>query len=233
MKTIINSSIIAIFCITLSCKQATEKSTECIQFIDNTDDLSSKPNVNQIIKMYDIDKDIWQSLHITVSFLSNKDLTPAKSLSLENENRLLASKQLRISKVENFKRALRKALIVDTTSSFEHSIIYRTLARNLNALSKSKASKKHMIIYSDLMENGEISFYNKKTFALLKTDPNSVQSILENDEVIHNLKGVEVWFIFSPRSYEQNMTYMTVANFYKNLLEAKGAKVHIQQNFSL
>lgn len=214
----------------MACKEVPEKSTEAIILIDNTDAISSRPDNSQIIKSFNLNKDIWQTINITVSFLSNKDLTSSKTLSLESENRLLASKQLRIAKVENFKKALKKALVVDTVSTFNHSIIYRTIARNLNALSKSNASNKHLIIYSDLMENGEVSFYDNKTLALVKTNPNIIQSILEKDEVINNLKGIETWFIFNPKTYQQNNIYMIVANFYKYLLEAKGAKVYIQQS---
>jgi hypothetical protein len=81
------------------------------------------------------------------------------------------------------------------------------------------------------MENSEVSFYNRETLGLLKSDPRRVQDLLEKDRALNDLHGVEIWLVFDPSSYEQNGTYMTVATFYKDLLESKGATVRIKQSF--
>ena len=89
------------------------------------------------------------------------------------------------------------------------------------------------MVYSDLMENDEISFYDPKILALLHIHPDTIRQRLEKGVSLHSLAGIDVWLLYDPASFKENNNYMAIANMYKQMLEAKGAKVHIEKTFNL
>jgi len=99
-------------------------------------------------------------------------------------------------------------------------------------LSASPAKEKYFLIYSDLMENDEVSFYDHTTLALLYNHPQIIRQRLEKSVDLHNLPGIRVWLLYEPASFNENNTYMAITHIYKQLLEAKGATVHIEDTLN-
>jgi hypothetical protein len=83
------------------------------------------------------------------------------------------------------------------------------------------------------MENDEISFYDPETLDLLHTHPEIIKKRLDKTAVVTNLTGIQVWLLYEPASYKENNTYMSIAGMYKQLLESKGATVHIERTLNL
>ena len=122
---------------------------------------------------------------------------------------------------------------IRTADTCMHSIIYRNIARECSLLSKSNARNRYLIIFSDFLEHSEISFYDSRTIEILKADPEAMQRRLEATEPMPDISGMNVWLIFSAGTYEENSRYMTVARFYRHLLESHGGTVHIETKFTL
>jgi hypothetical protein len=231
---VLSSILLVLAC--LGCVKVPEDNrTSVVILIDYTDPLRIRPHSKEILALCNLDKDIWQGVRIVVSPISDEDINPTSVLELEEENRLLGNTKIRTAKVERFKRELALALeIKDTVVALSHSIIYRASVKLLNDLSASKAKHKHFLIYSNLMENSEVSFYDAKTRALLQNDPKEIQALLEKSTVLNNLTTINIWLLYDPVSYEDNATYMLVANrLYKQLLLGpKGAIVHIEKSLT-
>lgn len=214
-----------------ACRETDTVQTETVVLIDDTDALASSPDPMHITEGYGVSRDMWQGIRVTVAFLSDRDFTAVRTATLPRESRLLGSRPMRQAKVRRFAGDLEKAMESGPAASRPRSILYRTLAGHLNALSGSRAPTRHAIVYSDLMENSRVSFYDGKTLEVMATAPEEVQALLEKDVRLKGLSGVEVWLVFEPKSYEQNDTYLLVSGFYRTLLESKGATVHVSQSF--
>jgi len=234
MKTIIKLGLLLLTGITGGCEVHPPVTDTSITVIgDQSDPLKIKPEANEICSLLDLKHNIWQSISISITYISDKDVNTQKGVFLEKANRFTGNTQLRRAQVEHFKKELHTALSNSNNSgSLDHSIIYRTVANQLNSLSASTASNRYLLLYSDLMENDEISFYNPATLALLRTHPEAIRLQLEKDVALHDLSGIHIWLLYEPASFEANNTYMAVAKMYRQMLESKGATVHIANSLS-
>ena len=236
MKKIINYIIMLLIgCFCMACsKEPLKNDKEVVMLIDESDPLRLKPDADEISSQLGLKQDIWQGIKVLITYISDKDINTEKVISLEKAAMLSGNKQLRTLQVEHFKKELRAALSgAHTSGSLNNSIIYRTVARHLNELSASTAKSKYLMLYSDLMENDEISFYNPATLSLLRTHPDVIRQRLERTIKLRNLTGIQVWLLYEPKSFNENNTYMAAANLYKQMLEAKGATVHIANTLNL
>lgn len=104
-----------------------------------------------------------------------------------------------------------------------HSIIYRTIANELNSLSKSKAQNRSLVTNSDLMENSDvISFYDVSDARLLETDADSVKRVFLKSLPIQRLDGVTVYFTYVPKDFEANKMYSKIHKIYVEIITQAG-----------
>jgi hypothetical protein len=233
MKSIINYSLL-LFILSLGCSNApTGLDTAMVIIVDKTDPLLVYPTTDDVSVHLGLKQDIWQGIQVTVTCISDKDVNDTEVITLEKESRWAGNTTLRKAQVAHFIDELRKALGQTTgKESLGHSIIYRSVAKQLNELKTARANKKYLLIYSDLMENDGVNFYDPETFSLLQVKPDSIGQRLENTVSIQNLNGVDVWLLYEPPTYLANHTYRITAGFYKQLLESKGATTHIEKSFN-
>ena len=234
MKSITKYSVLLLLFIFQGCSNVPAGIDAAITIlIDRTDPLQVYPDADDISTHLNLQQDPWQGIQVTLTYISDKDVNDTRIVILEKEDRWTGSITLRKARIARFIKELRAALIqAKGQVSLDHSIIYRSIAKQLNALAAAHAYKKHLLVYSDLMENDVLDFYTPKTFSLLLTKPDNVRRDLENTAPIKNLKGVDVWLLYEPATYEANHTYRIAAGFYKQLLESKGAIAHIEQSFN-
>jgi len=227
--------LLLVACLCVACNTSTvQYDKELVIVFDQSDPLRVKPDADEISSQFGLNQDIWQGIRVRVTYISDKDVNTEKIITLEKADRYMGNTQLRSAQVAHFKKELRTAIGgTHTESSLDHSIIYRTAARQLNVLSISSTKHKYLLVYSDLMENSEVSFYNPVTLELLHTHPEIIKRQLEKSDTLHNLSGIQVWLLYEPASFTENNTYMAVANMYKQMLEAKGATVHIANSLNL
>ena len=113
-----------------------------------------------------------------------------------------------------------------------HSIVYRTIAREANTIATSRATYKHLLVFSDLAEHTpDISFYDPRTIDHLQKSPQSFAQQLEATLPLKQLNGVDVWFLYNPSNYAKNNAYMKIAGFYQHMFTAHGAVPHVANKF--
>ncbi len=198
--------------------------------IDRTDVLELLPNEEDILNTTGLDADMWQGVYIEVSEISDMDASGHKIFVLPKENSLLGNPTARKAKVARFKNDLGQYLAAvqkQNTGALAHSIIWRTLANQLNDLGKMQAVHKSCLVCSDLMENSDVSFYSPCTFSLLQSDPKAVENELEKGCPIDTLQGVHICFLYKPANYDANKSYRIASTFFKSIFAGKGARVTV------
>jgi len=228
-------AILLIACLYTACStEPARDDKEMIILYDKSDPLKVRPQFDEIFTQLGLKQDAWQGIRVKVTTVTDKDINTVQLFTLAKADRLYGNTTMRIAEVERFKHKLRKALQdIPASGTLDHSIIYRAMAKHLNLLASSIAVRKQIIIYSDLYENSDVSFYDPATFLLLQAHPEVIRRKLEKNVVLGKLSGIHVWFMYDPESYEANNNYMTIANFYKRWLESKGATVRIENALSL
>lgn len=233
-----NKLFILIVCI-LGCLSCTTSKTESFDkelviLIDKTDALTVKPDENHIYASLGLNTDMYQGVRITLSTISEKDLNTSETVSLPAESDWLSNKTIREARVAKFKKEFHQKLdsILNNADSIQpHSIVYRSCVRQLELLASRPAKYKALIIYSDLMENDEVSFYDPFIFKSIRYTPRVIQKQLEQLMPLNDLTSINVFLVYSPGSYEDNSRYMSCANFFDRVFKSKHAWVHTEPSF--
>ncbi len=220
----------------LSYGQAKHSTTDLTELVDVTQRFIAQPKAAEIIPLFGFDADVSNGAEFHFSDMSDVSYNPQTSFSLSQGGNGFTTNQFdRKREVEKFEQsisAFHDSLASDTIGR-EHSAVYFPIAESLNALSKSTADKKILLVYSDLMENEtDLSFYDRKTLALLACDPEKIKAILLAKDPLANLSGIEIHFVYQPENAQADSTFRLVSAFYKKLLEEKGATVFISANLT-
>lgn len=206
--------------------------TETSVLGDITDSLLSKPDTNGILGFYDTGNQ-WDGRMFRFSELSNVSYTQVKEVKLEAANQWFSNEFDRAKEISGFKNKVSAILANAGKDAIgkTNSSIYLPIAMELNRLAKSKAQRRILIVYSDLMENTpDMSFYGKSGFELLKANHVLLRKYFTQLLSLQNLSGIEIYFIYQPINPQQDKYFQAVSEFYRELLEMKGAKVNIQAN---
>lgn len=213
--------------------QKSSESDLCV-LVDITDTLALYPTADAITGPLGLTRDIYQGVHVRIAPINDKDINAPIDISLPAQGKWSGNRVLRTSQVQHFKAQLQQALDrLKVGKPINHSIIYRTVAKHANSLSRSHARQKILLLYSDLHENSTVSLYSAKASADIDVNPKALQQTFEKSQALITLAGVQVWLMYSPKGYDDNNRYMTIANFYRHLLESKSATVHIDNQFLL
>lgn len=206
--------------------------TEVIILRDVTDTQIAQPNAQVIFSLFGLPYK-WDGRIFQYSDISDVSYNQTKQARLELGNEWLSNELERDKEIETFKEEIMGIINNETNDKTEktNSAIYLPLARELNELTNSKAKKRILIVYSDLMENTEtLSFYKKEDFEKLKSNPELIKEVFEKQEALEALNGIEVYFIYQPTESQSDQKFQVISGFYKKLLEEKGAKVTISAN---
>lgn len=235
MKTLFTFiSVVLIIIGIISCTSTKPSTTEISVLRDITDTHLSQPAANEILPLFNFSEDNkWNRGVFRFSTLSDVSYTRIKETKIEAQNQWLSNELERAKQIQKFKSEIGIFINESMNDSIEkeHSSVYLPITRELIHLSESKAEKRILVVYSDLMENGlDVSLYSKDKFTLLKSNPDAFRSRLETQQALPSLTGIEVYFIYQPTDIEKDKLFNTVSAFYKHLLEEKGANVTIQAN---
>jgi hypothetical protein len=217
-----------------ACIRQNNTTTEIDVLYDVTDAQLSQPDVEEILSLYDL-QNKWDGAVFRFAKLTDVSYNQLAEAILEAKNEWLSNELERDKEIKNFKNEVAKIIANSETGTIgkSSSSIYLPIARELNELSKSKADKRVLVVYSDLMENtSDLSFYRKRDFELLKSNPDQVRKKLEKLTVLNSLTGIEIYFIYQPSETKGDQSFQTVTNFYKKLFEDKGAKVTVSANLN-
>ena len=217
------------------CTRQMSTTTEVYLYNDVTDLQIAKPNLDEIISLYDFDNKYNGGI-FHLAKLTDVSYNQSAEAKIASVNPWLSNELERNKEISNFKDQVLESITnteKDSTGRVNSSI-YLPLANSLNELSNSKMQRRILLVYSDLMENTlEMSFYKKENFALLTTNPQKVQNYFEKLAKLNSLTGIEVYFIYQPKDNLSDQKYKIVSDFYRKMLEDKGAKVIISANINL
>jgi hypothetical protein len=227
--------IIAVVILITTYTSQKSPTTEVDLLQDVTDRQIAKPDINEIISQYNFENKYNGGIfHLTkLTDVTYNQKTEAK---IEPANEWLSNELERNKEISDFKDQVSQIITTaDKDSSGRiNSSLYLPIANALNELSTKKMQRRILLVYSDLMENTlDMSFYQKENFALLKTNPQKVQDHFEKLEHLNSLSGIEVFLIYQPANNTSDQNYQIVSDFYRKLLEDKGAKVTISANINL
>lgn len=231
MKTIIALILITIAGSAIIFTAGKNTGTEVSVLRDITEPHLAKLDTSEIFHFYGTDK--WGGRIFRFTDISDVSYSRTRQTSIEAENQWLSNEYEREDKIEKLNDDIGQ-IVADsqkTITGKPYSSIYNHIARELTQLTQIKAQRKILLIYSDLMENQkDFSFYNSRTFNLLQTNPNEIQQLLEKNGTLSRLDGIEIYMVYEPVNSEKDRAFGIVSEFYRNLLESKGAKVFIGAN---
>lgn len=202
---------------------------------DITDTQISQPKLADISTLLNLDNSKWDGANFRFVDITDVSFNHISETRIDPENQWLGNELDRDKKVKQFYTDINQILTNADTEKIGkvNSSIYKPIATELNRLSQSSSQKRFLLIYSDLEENTDkLSFYDKKTINLLRTDQNSIRKYFEALAPLKNLTGIKVYLIYQPKNNEADEQYQLIANFYKTLLENKGAIVEITANIN-
>jgi len=207
--------------------------TEVVVVRDITDIQLSQPKSDDIARLFDLSNSQWNGAKFRFIDISDVSYNQTFEANIITENQWMGNEFDREKKVKTYYAEMSRILndVEKETIGKNNSSVYFPIASELNKLSKSKLSKKILLIYSDLMENTtEMSFYDKEKFNLLTTHPDLIKKYFDSQLPLASLQGININIIFQPNGTAEDEQFQVVSGFYKNLFESKGGKVEISAN---
>lgn len=201
--------------------------------IDKTDTFSAKPDANEILALAHLQDDKWRSTRFRIQTVSNVTYNPIAKIELPYVIPLLTNPIERDKDVGVFSQRIKSQIDSINTLSvgFHFSSIYRTVMDEVNTVATLQGKQKIVIIYSDLLEHSLLfNMYDAHDKALLKDNARQVKETFENAVKAGKLTGVQVYFIFRPRTEKENDSFARMVEVYKDILEHAGATVSIGAN---
>lgn len=194
------------------------------------------PAKETIKQAFSDERELWKGYAFNAVSLSDVHLNKVYEARIEPECSYTGNVYQRKKKMEDFTKNVDIAIdqLLSEPMDRPFSSLYIAIVGELNRLAESKAKKKRLVIYSDLMEQSPLfSFYTKKTLAELKANPDSIAGRLNKEAALPALNGIEVYLVYPPMNIEDSEQYRIVSNWYKKILEQQGAKVFIEANLIL
>lgn len=202
--------------------------------VDQTDAMILYPTAKGLLSPFGLERDPFRGVQVRIVAINAQDIAQSQTLSLERENRLTSNSIVRQAKIRRFEKELQACL--DTFRRIQaapRSIIFRAVSREAMRLKGLDAASRVLLVFSDLMELSETSFYDAETLALLQDNPGAMERRLQGGHPLPDLVGLQVWLLYSPGTYQQNSAYMPIAHFYERVYTAHNATVHIDNQFLL
>lgn len=209
--------------------------TEIPVLVDITEAHISKPKPEEILALYGLDTNRWNGAEFRFTSITDVDYNKIEQASLPPAEKWFANEFEREKQVGQFTEAVKRIILDAEKDSMgrKNTSAYIPIARELNRLSKSKANRKILIAYSDLLENGMISLYGKEMLDSLENHPENLWLFFEKRMPLQQLNGIEVFLIYQPIDNQDSERFRMVSGFYQRMLESKGATVTIGANLIL
>ena len=235
----------------VSCKKEDKDQSKKIAvsiIIDITDPHQLYPDAETVIPLFQISKNENNEALFRITPLTDRELNQdvefhlKDGLTTEKDNKE-EDENYRKKLIIQFYDSIRKSIYDENSKAvndtpLHHSECFRTILKELWKADKAKMDTTILMVYSDLFENSSIfNVYNKTKKKLLEEHKEQVVKQFEQSGLMPNsLKGTTIFFIYNPKTREDDKLYMEMVNVYKQLLEPPGATVIVQannQNFKL
>lgn len=201
--------------------------------VDRTNMMALKPDSTTLIKLSGVDISLWDGARVELTLISDKDVNNVYVTKIPTENSWYGNSTMREAQVQKFKNEIGVSigkLYHDSITELNHSIIWKTIINKLNQISKGKYQKKVCLVYSDLLENGILNFYDLDTRCKIFKHPEFIKNEFLKMAPLNDYSGIDVHLLFAPSSYDENNLYMAIVGIYKEILESHHATVFIESN---
>lgn len=202
-------------------------------FIDKTDSFLVRPETADMLPPLRLQENKYKSVKFRVQTISGVNYNTISSVELPSAFSIISNPIDRDKQITLFTKKATSVIdsINHLKNGLDNSSIYLTLITELNKMASFNDKQKIAIVYSDLFEHSSLfNIYTAQNRKLLKTNMTGVKETLEKVMKPGNLHGIQVYFIYKPKSDIDNDTYALTANLFKAILEGAGAKVTIGAN---
>jgi hypothetical protein len=226
--------IFIIICFLLSChaKEKDKVTTTCVSVIgDKTDPHIALPLANPILSLYQFDKSPNSEAWFRFKAIKDVKLVPLVTYHLASTQEMPTDSdpQFRSRAIKNFYGQIRNTIeqfreATKTQRPVKNSECYSVIHEELTHLAIASYDTKKLLVFSDLFEK---SFLNLSTQAGITSD--KLATMFEKEAPLpKRLDDIEVTFVFSPKSREEDKRFTITVGAYKRLLMVRGATVAIQ-----
>jgi hypothetical protein len=215
---------LVLFVSTLCGCTALESRTEVYSILhDITDPLLAAPDVGELAQAMDI-TDLHKTLVIRYANITGVDYNKVEELVRLPEQTGLLANQVREKKKQ---RQFEKDIDIlfgrrDSLEPASHSSVFLPIVRELWYLaSLPKEHTKNLIIYSNLMDNGEfISFYHPQGIYLLDHHPEILlERYMGKTKGLPPMSNIHVQVIFIPRDQSENTQFRKLRELYQKVFD--------------
>jgi hypothetical protein len=212
----------------------TQQATQVVLLYDVTSPMSARPS-GEIMSLFAFGSDLYRGYSMRIQELGPVHLTPVYEASVPPESRWMGDDRKRIAAIRKFRQetCVQIGRLGSGTREEIHSVLYRTIAAQLNCLADARgpSDRSICVIYSDMLENSQdADFYSASAIAELKGNPQAVIDRLQEITPLHNLRGIAVYVVYEPKSYADEIHFDLVMAMYRRMLEEKGATVRTGAN---
>ena len=204
-----------------------------IVLIDVTDSLTmnGKDIKEQVFHHLSINHDAYAGESISVSTISHFKNNPTWNISIPSTDIININEIERKGQIQQFTNYISTVIdsITSKISKQEESEVLYPIFTSLSKLAESNATRKVLLVFSDLRENTPIfSTYDPKVISELTLYPEHLIEILDS---IYYLKapllGIEVIFSYTPHStFDDDMFFTISQKVMKPYLEQHEAEVY-------
>ncbi len=198
---------------------------------DITDEQVAKPQFEEIESLFDFKNNQWDGAVFSYSTLTNVSLNQSLKITLKSQKLYTSNEFERSKDLDEFIKSIKGILDKKSEIGKRNSSVYIPIVHALQLLKETKANKKFLLIYSDLMENDPgMSLYDAKLLQEMIDEPDSVLKRFEQKGILPELNGISIYLIYRPNSIESDARFQIVSTFYKHVFGQKGAQVYIRAN---
>jgi len=222
--------IIILALVTFSCDIDQQKEAALTILADRTDAHILNPEVDDIRALIDLDRSPNMGVNIYFQNLGNVDYSPLSTIAIASFS-LLDNELQRKSNIKRFYSEIDSLVVRENARSydFNNSSILYPLINHLKKLNSSGATKKQLLLYSDLMEFSDIYDSYAGRDNLLK-DSKAIGEKLRSSLDIPNLEGVTLFLMYYPETIEQNRLFRAWHSIYRELFNESGLEIYIGIN---
>ena len=234
MIAMYKASLIMVIALLGSCTQPTPTTSFYSVLHDTTDPLFASPSSAALIPFMqtgDENKNI-VFRHVRISDVDMGVITKIERPT--KQTGLLANALEEKKKMEGFISEL--SLLLDTNDTLvgaSHSSIFLPIIREMQFLvSQNQSSEKHLIIYSDLMENSDwMSFYHSRDLALLENKPDKiVERYMAQIPDALNATNLTIHIVFIASDLVENTRFKKLSMIYSAVFKELGIPIYFHGN---
>lgn len=213
-----------------SCEVIENKNVAITIMADRTDKHISKPVPDQISQLIGIDSNTDIGVSITYLNIGHVDFNPEININVE-QGSIFDNDIQRRGNVRQFKREFDSLIAFQNQKdySYNNSSILVPLIHQLAELKNKKATRKVVILYSDLQEFSDVyDVYHPKNLNLLLNDPKLVASEIKNNlNLSEDYSSITLVIEFYPKTVHQNRTFTAMLEVYRSVFEDTGLKIQV------